>query len=641
MGRASAIGIPGPAFLLRGHPLQPREPAVGYASRLAALPGVPMAQLLKDMRINPRELGRGGATAVGQLAALRDLGPGDRNALSKYTPWRALGDQIPTVAGERLMPGSVLATSVRVCPQCIAEDIAAFAGPVAARPWLRLEWIVNHVRVCRRHGNMLFEVVSSHPTHRTFDFCRTVADQVIPELDRLALECAPGPGTGFCDWLVARLDGIHETTNSLDDVPLHAAVAFCEALGLSALHPSDTTPSRLTLSEWARAAEEGYRAASQGPAAVTLLLDSVLERFRPPPRGSIGQEKVYGFLYIFLRRTMDDPAFEKFRQMVRDHAFATLPFKEGHSVLGVELGRRRVHTLRSASRDFARTDAGTLELLAGIDLAGQKPDKRSGRTLRIPVANFELAARASGARLNTKQVAERTGFDTRLVDALADRHLLPVVPEEGRLGRARARFEEAEVEAFMTRLFRDAVPTESPSGRRMPVAKARNTARGHAVDILGLILDGSLSWVGRLGEGDRSEHLLVDVDEVVAVTRARRMRIGLHAQEAVALIPGVSRQGIGHLAKAGLIATMIEFSPESMGTVGVLMRESVDAFVANYVSVTEISDATAIDHRVVARRLMEAGVAVAIDQGIALTRIYRRDEVVASRIFNGWPTLAS
>ena len=276
MGRASATRIPGRPFLRHGHPLQPREPALGYASRLAALPGVHMAQLLKDMRINPRELGRGGATAIGQLAGLRDLGAEDRDALSKYTPWRALGDQIATVAGERLMPGSVLSTSVRVCPHCIVEDMAGFQGPVAARPWLRLEWIIGHVRVCRRHGNMLFEVVSSHPTHRTFDFSRTVADQVLPELDRLTQASVQGPGTGFCDWLVARLDGIRDPRNWLDDVPLHAAVAFCEALGLSALHPSDTTRSRLTMSEWASAADEGHKAASQGPAAVTLLLDSVL-----------------------------------------------------------------------------------------------------------------------------------------------------------------------------------------------------------------------------------------------------------------------------------------------------------------------------------------------------------------------------
>lgn len=595
-----------------------------------------MAQLLKDMRINPRELGRGGAAAIGQLAGLRDLGAEDRDALSTYTPWRALGDQIPTVAGERLMPGSVLATSVRVCPHCIAEDIAAFAGPVAARPWLRLEWIVNHVRVCRRHGNMLIEVVSSHPTHRTFDFCRTMADQVIPELGRLASECAPGPGTGFCDWLLARFDGIRNTANWLDDVPLHAAVAFCEALGLSALHPSDTTRSRLTMPEWATAAEEGHRAVSQGPAAVTLLLDTVLERFRPPPRGSIGQEKVYGFLYIFLRRTMDDPAFEKFRQTVRDHAFATLPFKEGRNVLGVELGRRRVHTLRSAARDFARTDAGTLELLAGIDLAGRKPDKRSGRTLRIPVANFELAAQASGARLNTKQVAERTGFDTRLVDALADRRLPPVVPEDGRLGRARARFDEVEVDAFMTRLFRDAAHTECPSGRRMPVAKARNTTRGHAADILALILDGRLPWVGRIGDANRYEHLLIDVDEVVAIRQAGGSSVGLVATDAMALIPGVTREGIGRLARAGLIARTTEFRPGGMRTQHVLTREGVEAFAAEYVSVAELGDITGMHTKVVARRLHEAGVVEAVARDVALTRIYRRRDVSAAGALDGW-----
>lgn len=636
MGRRSARAIPGERFLRHGHPLQHREPALGYASRLAALNGIDMAQFLRDMRIDPRELGRGGGTTIKLLTDLRNLCTEDREALSRYTPWRSKGDHIASIAGNRLLPGSVLNSSVRVCPHCVAEDLAGFEGPLAARPWLRVEWVIRHVRACGSHGNLLVDVVSPHHTHRTFDFNRTVADQVIPHLNRLTHECIPAPGTGFRDWLVGRLDGARSPTNWLDDVPLHAAVTFCETLGLSALHPAETLPSRLTLSNLATASEEGYRAASQGAAAVTVLLDRMLKAHRPRGRVSMAQEKVYGFVYVFLRGTRDDPALEKFRDVVRDHAFASIPFKEGRDVLGVRLDRRRVYSERSAAVITSRSDSSLRELLAGIGSAAPS------RTMRgIPLADVELALKVGEERLDTKAVAAKTGFDRRLVDALVHRNLLPVVPENERFGRPFDRFKNRDVDGLLTRLFRDAVVTDSATDRRMPVAKARNTARGHAVDILGLILDGSLSWVGRLGEGDRFEHLLVDVDEVVAITRARRMRIGLHAQEAVALIPGVSRQGIGHLAKAGLIATMMEFSPESMGTVGVLTRESVDAFVANYVSVTEISDATAMDHRLVARRLMEAGVAVAIDRGIAMTRIYRRDDVVASRIFNGWPTVAS
>lgn len=189
----------------------------------------------------------------------------------------------------------------------------------------------------------------------------------------------------------------------------------------------------------------------------------------------------------------------------------------------------------------------------------------------------------------------------------------------------------------MTRLFRDAVHAESPSGRRMPVAKGRNTTRGHAADILTLILDGRLPWVGRIGDANRYEHLLIDVDEVVAIRRAGGSRVGLVATDAMALIPGVTKGGIGRLARAGLIARTTEFCPGGMRTQHVMTREGVEAFAAEYVSVAEIGDATNVHPKVVARRLREAGIDEAIDRAVSLTPIFRRQDVAAARIFKRWP----
>lgn len=632
--------IPGKAFVKLGHPLQAREPALGYASRLAAIQGVDMARFLQDMRVNPRELGRGNEDAVQLLADLRALCAKQREALSRYTPWRRVGDHIPTVAGHRLLAGSVLHTSVRVCPHCVAEDLSDFQGPVFARPWLRLEWVVRHVRVCGRHGNLLIDIASPYPTHRTFDFHRTVAEQVIPELDRLREQVMPGPGTAFRDWLLNRIDGHCGPSNWLDDVPLKAAVAFCEWLGFSSVHGLDVKPSSLSSHEWATLAEEGFRIASQGKVAIDAALDLMVAR-RPSKRGFLGHEKAYGQLYLYLRRHGEDAGFEKLRAIVREHAFSNLPFDPGRTILGVTLEARRVHNQRTAAKSCSRADVFLKRLIdVGFIPRTENIEVPNGR-LRIPVQDVDAIVARLGEYLTTKDVADRTGFDRRLVDALAENGRLRSLAPEERLVGVKYRFLRADVDALMLLLFRGAEAVDGPTGRRVSVAQARNKTRGFAADILSLILDGKLAWTGRHGDGGRYEHLLVDIDEVVGVMRSQSTMSGMYADDAAVLIPGIDGSNISRLAKAGYLSSTTEFCRRSMRTMTVLTRDSVEAFAAEYVSVAEIGRITGLHVKVVARRLQAGGVAVAIDREIPKTRVYRRSDVAACRVLETWPSAHS
>ncbi len=195
------------AFLRLGHPLQDHEPAMSYAARLAALNGVDLRKLLGDMRIDNLALGRGEEDAVESLAALRSLGREDRERLLRATPWHAVGDKVPTVNGNPLLPGSVLATSTRVCPHCIAEDLERFDGPWTARPWLRLDWVLAHVRACRRHGTILLDVRPDETLRAGHDFSHAIALQVLPVLDRLRNEAIPAIGTASARWFAIRRRG--------------------------------------------------------------------------------------------------------------------------------------------------------------------------------------------------------------------------------------------------------------------------------------------------------------------------------------------------------------------------------------------------------------------------------------------------
>lgn len=622
MSRISRTCIQGHAFVRRGHPLQTREPAMGYASRLAALQGVEMTKFLGDMRVGFHDLLRDDGDAIRSLAALRSLEHDAVRSLMTYTPRRYAGSRAYAVAGTPMLPGDVLAGSFRVCPHCLAEDLDRFEGPVAARPWLRLEWALSGVRVCGTHGVTLVDVRPDDGLHVGYDFSWTVASQVLPELARLRAEASGTGPSAFVKWMVDRLDGAVDTGNWLDDAPLRAGAAFCQALGISALHAPSTRPSALGMGDLARAAEEGYRIAAAGRGAVEALFDRIVETRLTKKRGSVGHERIYGQVHRVLRWHIEDPAFTKFGDVLREHAFASLPLSPGTPFLGVALDKRRVHNQRSAAVSSARADSSMLKLI-GNGTARAK----DGRRLRIPVREFDALVASVAGHMTNKEVSALTGLDIRQIDRLVERGVLPILPETSRPAGTYRRFLRADVDAFMARLFRGAVATPGPSKSRVPVERARNVARVTAADVVHLVFEGRLAWVGSHGAGDRYEHLLVDVDEVRAILQPPREGEGLTNQEAMALLPGVKHHSLPRLVKAGLLSYAHEYRPGSLRTLKIITRASVEAFSARYASLQEVSSALGIAPLFALRRLKSDGVREAVSFEQVRSKLYHRTDV--------------
>lgn len=618
----SATGTAARGGLRLGHPLRHREPAAGYASRLAALNGVDLRRLLGDMRIDADALARGDAGALDDLADLRGLGADGREALRRYTPTRAPGDTIITLAGNRFPPGPARLSAMRVCPHCIAEDLAGFEGPRRARPWSRLEWTLEPIRSCARHGTLLLDVQPETTLRSGHDFSLAIALRVLPGLDRLRDKAAPAPGTAFSSWFVARLDGILDPGNWLDDAPLHAAAAFCEALGISVRFDPGTLRSTLGPGELARAAEEGYRIASEGAAAVDAALDEVLGRHRFRRRGSVGHEKVYGRVHRVLRTTSGDPAFDKFREALREHAFAKLPMSPATAFLGIRLGERRMHTQRSAAFSCSRSDAGLIRLVGPEAVA-------DGKRLLITVEEFGRIVESVEHHLTAKQVAARTGFGVGMIKQLEAATLLPVMPEADRRAGPKRRFLRSDVDAFMARLFRNAVPTANPSGSRMTVTQAASGLRVGTVEILDLILRDRLEWVGRHTTGDRYGDLLVDRDNLLRVVRQAVDPDDVTDADALATLVGVAPENLWRLVGAGFLAWSPGYDPRNTRSVRALARASVEAFASEYVTLWEIALSMGVPASVALRRLGDAGIRESVAYEGIRTRIYRRREVAA------------
>ncbi|WP_020093886.1 TniQ family protein [Methylobacterium sp. 285MFTsu5.1] len=611
-------------FLERGHPLQPREPATGYASRLAALNGVPLMSLLTDMRISHWDLWKGNEAELTSLAALRGLREDAVRDLVRYTPRAGLPKKLYAVAGHRLLPRSVITTSSRVCPHCIAEDLDEFTGPTFARPWQRLEWMLDHVRSCGRHGTLLIGLIGSKQSHRRFDFSQAVAQQVLPKLDSLRASAVQALGAGYGAWIVGRIDGAHPLGNWLDEAPLHAAVAFCEALGFSAMHDPRARPMKTRFEDLARAAEEGFRVASQGPEAVEALLDRIVGTHFRHTRGSAGHGRVYGQVHVALRRVMDDPGFDTFRHVLREHAFRSLPISPGTSFLGVPLEERRVHSQRSAATSMSMTDVRLRRLVGASESAAVAA--RDEAPLRIPVTEFDRLVAGMREYINAKEISAQTGLDIRQIRRLAERGLLKELPDTSRRAGARYRFRRVDVDSFLKRMFRHAVPVDGPSGRRMKVETVASHYRVAAVDIIQLIHDGQCKWVGSTGKENLWRNLLVDADEVYAGLD-RTSNENLADADVLAMLPFLRRPDLAALARAGLLEWIDGYSPPGPRPRRGIKRTSVEAFAAAYVTLGEIAAAMGFSVYYVTCLLRKAGV-----KQVPLcdpVKLYRRADVTS------------
>ncbi|WP_280987315.1 TniQ family protein [Fulvimarina endophytica] len=582
--------------------------AVSFTSRVAALNGRPMPNFLREMGIHPNDIDRGRSPAVRHLA---EIAGANAENLVRATPVRSKDEAFTDLCGERLRRLSVHRTYFRYCPMCVADDIATFEGPITARPWLRTEWIVSHVRSCDRHGIIL---ANASPERRRFeapDFNGTMAED-LGHLDAIRAGCPTVPYSPFQRWLLGRLRGERDASNWLDGLDLYVAIGACEGLGVSALHPPKVKASTLTEADWAAAADEGFAHASGGPAAVEKLLGR-LNAVQMQTRGVWAPRDTFGYGYVVLERDPGDTAWDPVRDVLVDFAMREMPLKAGIKVLGRVVERQAVHTIRTAAhasgahaltvrRLFERENLGADALAAGL------MDHR----VTVDAERIEATVRELKGALSTPRVQKLTGFPlTWLRAIIADGHL-PTVTGSNDREFAKHRFTRQAVDGMLERMFAGAETVAAETDNRVGVMKARRRTGATMSKILEPVFSGTLRWKGLLAGAKGLDALLVDVGEVLPLVRNEERGDGITLLDILEFLPGIGRDSPKALLACGLLRSEMQFNPEARRMVPVITRESAERFRAAYVTLGELCQRTGMHHKQVRKRLREAGVSEAM-----------------------------
>lgn len=575
------------------HALQPRETAPGFVSRVAALNGRPMRNLLRDMEIAPRALDKAVEQAIRAVAY---IGSADPEALLRWSPAPARNARFHQVSGELFGRLSINRTFFRFCPRCVQDDLRTFEGPIQARPWLRLEWTISHFRSCGIHHVMFANTSPIRRPFEPFDFIETMAG-FLPDLDALSASAVSSPPSTFQDWMSARLEGHRSPGNWLDDLPLYVGVAFSEGLGLSSLHDPKIKTMTLTEADWAEAAEEGFRIASAGEEALRSLLAKLNGR-QNDTRGVWSPRDTYGYAYHLLQKTMDDPAYGKMREAVSRFALETLPLKPGTEILGTVVEAQLVHTIHSASK-ASGAHARTMRRLFEQNGFGGDALGAGLRDHRVTVASDAVDGMVAQLKsaLTLPGVQKRTGIPLMHLRSLVAAGHLPTVTGSDKVTFAKHRFTGAAVETMMATLFDGAVEVEKASLRQMPLMKARAASNGTTEALHDMIFDGRLAWKGRLAGRADYGALLVDADEVTKLVRGTDLKDGLTKLEVMNFIPGMGRDSVTLFIATGLLRTETEFSPDARRMTTVVSRESALAFRDRYVSLGELTQRSGLHHK--------------------------------------------
>jgi hypothetical protein len=602
----------------RLHPFLPfgnGESATSYVSRLARFHGIVSAlSFCTDMGLVFQKFADG---EHGALSALAGLSGAPIAALLRGSLRR--GDDGWRLNGERLTKPSLRRDRLHVCPKCLAADIGGQARPDVA-VYGRAIWLVAHIRACPVHGVPLIEVANTLGA-RTHDFAAIVGPVAVVIADADAGDILPA--SAMEDYLVGRLSGAPRENPWLDALDFFAAAKTCEMVGAVALHGRTPNLKLLTEAQWREAGAAGFAIASGGEVSIRDFLRDLQATYAYTRSATEGPQAQFGRLYQWLAFGARDAAFDPVRDLMRRHILETMPVGPGDEIFGRQVERRVLHSVRSASLEFGVHPKRLRKLLAAKGLVADdhvtQPDDRV--LFDIESASVVLQAAAG---MSLKEVETYLNAGRVQAKLLVGGGFIRPVVAAGAPGIGENAFAKADLDAFLASLFADAVPVAAPDGAACDIPKAAKKANCSAAEIVRLILDRRLAWVGRLVGVAGYMSVLVDFEEIRRHVRGPALA-GLTAQMVQQALR-TTHKVVKALIGAGFLPRTRFVNPSNRCPVDLVSRADFEAFRAEYATLFELAEARGVHHLVLKAALAAKGVRPVVEMvGCGATFYMRTD----------------
>jgi TniQ len=590
------------------------ETPASYLSRLAASNFVSAREFAKDFALSFQSIVDGCGREIQKLsdlggAAFQDL---MRNAVRRTRNGFAL-------ASEQIAKDSIRRVRVCVCPACIVQDIATSGDPPGLAAYGRAAWTISPIRTCEQHSIALVEVARDLKPGARHDFVRNIA-AAIPRMTRLLERATHRPASGLEKYLLGRIDGC-ASSPWLDRMPFFAVAKTAETVGAVAEY--GRTVNLRTLSENQRymAGGAGFEILNQGETGFTEFLAGLHKTYQVRRLGSEGPQALLGRIYTTFGQGLPDKAYDPVRDVISRFVMATLPLGPEHQVFGTPVGRRVLHSIRSASVEYAMHPNRLRKLVIAAGLASDP--NLPNRKIVFEVEAAERLIERERKSISANQVPQYLNvplgtFRVLFQAGLLRRHSLGT----GELSEV---FYTEELDKFLASILQNSreVSDAGQSGCDIPTAARR--ARCSAVEIVRLIQETKLSWIGCRSGVRGFLSVLVNVDEVRPLATGEALR-GLTIEQAVSKLHTNDRV-IKGLIRVGAIQTVKQRHPVMRNMQTIIPHDELASFDEKYVSLFTLARERGKNLPTLLREFQVLGVKPAPELGGVGATFFRRSDV--------------
>ncbi len=610
-------------------PIGVDETPTSFVSRLARLHNIKSASTIAtDLGINYRQLIDGDCE---HLRRLSQLSAASRDALAENAIHRS--GNYWNLRRQVLLKTSMLRTSLRLCPACIAQDISGKAKP---DQWAfgRSVWQLASIRTCETHSLAIVSPISVKAEVYSHDFAGIIGPHASEIADKPEFR-RPLRQTDFERYLLARLSSNPSTTSAwLDGLDFGATARACEVIGAVRLRGLQTKMKHMSDEDWHAAGQAGFEILSGGETSLRSWLAGLEETFPYTRSGTESAQAIFGDFYKWLNFQARDAVFDPIRDVLRQHIVETMPVAAGEVVLGEKIEQRRIHSVHTAAREAGIHPKRLRKILEAHGLVSPQSREANDNRVRFFADAAAAAIDEQMDAIPLRAVSDYINADRVHTQLLAENRFIKATLgyDEGAL----ARYSKRELDRFLLQLTRNSAPVEQAPAGTYSIPAAAKRANCSAAEIVKLLLDGKLDRTSQLTAVHGYLSVLVNLDEVKSHVHGAALP-GLTARDIEKQLRFSSRV-VAALIKHGQLHTKTLIHPINRCPVRIVEFEELSTFEATYVHLHELARQRKQHFRLIKKELTKALVAPALDPETYHATFYRRvdaeralDIVFASR----------
>jgi len=594
-----------------------QETATSFTSRLAAANGVTAGEFCRDWGFTFGKVVAGDPEAVAKIAELGGVAASALQASAFVSDARRIRR-----GGEVLTRLSMRNGKFAVCPACLRSDIRGNKDPdlePEAVVYGRAPWRIDAVRSCAVHNCALLVLPDHTRGYGQHDFATSIAG-VVARLGALTAAAVKRRPTGLEAYVIGRMAGLARS-EFLDGIDLFAAIRVCEVFGAVALFGLKVNMRNLPDDKLMAAGGRGFDIFDGGPPAIRDFLDQLYEAAGDRDRKD-GPRVVFGRIYEWLMSHAGDPAYDRLRTVVGRHVLDKFPLGANTRLFGAAVRRQVRHSIRTLSLETGAHPKRMRKLLRTAGVIDEDQMALSDHNVRFDaeagaavVREAESNLSLAGTQIYLNAPRSQTGV---LVKAGI---IVPHLPASAGYDR----YAIADLDVFLARLAFGAKPVVRPKSLEVGIQDAAKQACCSAADIVRLVLERKLPWIGRLRGSNGYLGVLVRIDQV-------RNALPRPVMDGIPLEVVRRKLATNHRVLLALVvnkhlATYRATNPVNKCAQTVVAPAELERFKTTYVSLHVLAKECGLHHLAMKKMLDEKGIEPALDHVKVRARFYLRNDL--------------